>query len=309
MSVFTWRCLHDILPTRANLLRRGIVLDPVCARCGRDAETIEHIFRDCNWSFLFWRASPLRINLPLDNLSVNFQDWFLFTIKDKPPDFIDLFVGLLWSIWHSRNLLIFQGKSLSHMDCFQIAQAVRLDYQEANRPGLFSIDGAPVDKRWNPPPSGWIKLNLDASCAADGTTGLGGAFRGFGGQLLELVAHHIPCCEEIEVAESCTCLLGIRRAKEVDFRDLIVEMDHQGLVFALQKEIIPRSPAGTVIADILNLAKEFDRVTFHWIGRRHNRVAHHIASIARNPFFCFDVNNPSFVSLQRLVSADLAPYQ
>lgn len=41
----------------------------------------------------------------------------------------------------------------------------------------------------------------------DVTTGKGGAFRGFGGQLLAV--------DDVETAQSYACLLGIRRAKEV----------------------------------------------------------------------------------------------
>lgn len=262
IRIFMWRCLRGILSSKTNLQSRGVHNDPICLKCGIAEESMVHIFRDCNWSSFFWKISPLRL-LPSSNSSeVNLQDWMLLIIKDKPPDFIEFFVSLLWSLWKARNLMEFQNKRLSHIECIHIAQSILLDFQVANQP-IQPLEDSPTPLHWSFPPVGRIKFNSDASCDPSGNTGLGGAFRDHVGKLLCYVAKHVSVCDDIEVAEGLACLQGVRRARAEGYRDLIFEMDNQSLVLALQKGKVPRTPVGTIISDILTLSKDFVRVSFH----------------------------------------------
>jgi hypothetical protein len=42
-KVFLWRACNDILPTKENLKKRGVVDDDLCRFCGIDWETVVHI--------------------------------------------------------------------------------------------------------------------------------------------------------------------------------------------------------------------------------------------------------------------------
>nr|GEV43061.1 RNA-directed DNA polymerase, eukaryota [Tanacetum cinerariifolium] len=54
INVFAWRARRDCLPTRVNLMRRGVTLDSVnCPLCNSDEEDIHHEL------FRFLGASPL----------------------------------------------------------------------------------------------------------------------------------------------------------------------------------------------------------------------------------------------------------
>ncbi|GKC36781.1 RNA-directed DNA polymerase, eukaryota [Tanacetum coccineum] len=47
INVFAWRARRDYLPTRANLNRRGIILDSsTCPLCQSSEEDIHHVFLD-----------------------------------------------------------------------------------------------------------------------------------------------------------------------------------------------------------------------------------------------------------------------
>ncbi|GJY01241.1 RNA-directed DNA polymerase, eukaryota [Tanacetum coccineum] len=49
INLFAWRAWHDCLPTRSNLIRRGVTLDLVaCPICLSDEESVPHIFFRCN---------------------------------------------------------------------------------------------------------------------------------------------------------------------------------------------------------------------------------------------------------------------
>nr|GFA82225.1 RNA-directed DNA polymerase, eukaryota, reverse transcriptase zinc-binding domain protein [Tanacetum cinerariifolium] len=85
INVFAWRARHDRLPTRSNLVRRGVVLDSsLCPLCGLVPEDIHHVLfrcdtaklvfhRICRWgdsdwhdllSFSDWNAWFSAIRLP-----------------------------------------------------------------------------------------------------------------------------------------------------------------------------------------------------------------------------------------------------
>jgi hypothetical protein len=45
VKMFMWRACHDLLPTKQNLLRRGV--DDLCLFCLQEAETMKHILWSC----------------------------------------------------------------------------------------------------------------------------------------------------------------------------------------------------------------------------------------------------------------------
>jgi len=50
-----WRVLNDRLPTRANLERRGLILETNrCAMCGEDEESGSHVFFECRVTWRVW---------------------------------------------------------------------------------------------------------------------------------------------------------------------------------------------------------------------------------------------------------------
>ena len=51
---FLWRACTNCLPTKANLLKRKIVSDSVCHRCGRCEEDTMHALWDCEVIKLIW---------------------------------------------------------------------------------------------------------------------------------------------------------------------------------------------------------------------------------------------------------------
>jgi ribosomal protein L37AE/L43A len=47
MKLFIWRACHNLLPTRANILKRKVVEDSTCPCCGGEAETVLHALWTC----------------------------------------------------------------------------------------------------------------------------------------------------------------------------------------------------------------------------------------------------------------------
>jgi hypothetical protein len=60
VKMFLWRACHDIIPTRVNLQKKGIALDPSCIFCNMEAETTMHILWNCPSSNDVWGACAKR---------------------------------------------------------------------------------------------------------------------------------------------------------------------------------------------------------------------------------------------------------
>lgn len=304
IGIFAWRCLRGILPSKSLLIKRGMNIDPICTCCGLEQETMEHIFRDCNWTSFFWRACPLRIVPPPNSDRITLREWLAACTRNKSADYLELFSALLWSVWKARNLREFKSKQLSHTDCFLLAQNMLVDFQNANRNPSLPACAPSRPSCWLRPAEGQVKLNSDASISSAGNAGLGGALRNHNAELIKFFALPQPNCIDVELAEALACLQGIRIARDEGFRNLIVESDNQNLIFTLRRGLIPRTVVGTVIGDILHTSNAFEQIEFSWIGRHQNRLADHIASLAHNLGATFDVNTPVASSICHFVTSD-----
>ncbi|OEL16134.1 hypothetical protein BAE44_0022847 [Dichanthelium oligosanthes] len=104
---FLWLGHHDRLPTSALLHRRCIIDMPFCAYCG-DLEDQEHLFLRCPRARRVWRA----IGCPVVPFLPSFRHLW------EVPELIEgnsarissaIITALLWSIWKTRNALIFEA--------------------------------------------------------------------------------------------------------------------------------------------------------------------------------------------------------
>lgn len=284
-KIFLWRCLRGILPTKTNLRARGVEIDVICSRCGMAEENLEHVLRDCEWSTFFWQASVLRLPIGNSVVGKSLRVWILDCIKGKELAFVEMFASLLSMLWRARNLLIFQNRHLSHQVCFKQALSTLDQYQTANQTQLTTRAAPLRPPRWIPPPEGMLKFNSDASIGPSGAAGLGGVFRDCRGVPTKFISGLLPSCFDVEVAEASACLQGVMAAREKGYNKVIFELDNQTLVSKLLRRFTPRTELGTIIADIFHFTDELEEVTFIWINRSQNSLAHEILNSARHSGF------------------------
>ena len=112
VQFFMWLCLHGSLPTAEVLGSRGLILDSVCKICNKENETIEHLFKRCDFVHNFWQQLQAPIytrnsfGLPFKEwLETNCRDPMNATVKGIPWRII--FPLGLWQLWLHRNSFIF----------------------------------------------------------------------------------------------------------------------------------------------------------------------------------------------------------
>jgi len=106
---FCWRAIHDSLPTRVNLYKRGMEVDVYCPCCGNEYETVMHLFLDCDVAREFWLKGLFRVQTE-DRSRRDFGDWCVAELVKLDDEKRGLLMNLLCSLWHNGNKWVFEGR-------------------------------------------------------------------------------------------------------------------------------------------------------------------------------------------------------
>ncbi|GAU24717.1 hypothetical protein TSUD_355460 [Trifolium subterraneum] len=124
VSILAWRLLRDRLPTKANLITRGILPSAthLCVSGCGEVETVQHLFHSCStfgslWSLVsYWIGSPLVIAQTLPDHFVQFTSSAGGSRARR--SFMQLiWLVCVWVVWLERNHILFRGSAdtLLHM--------------------------------------------------------------------------------------------------------------------------------------------------------------------------------------------------
>ena len=116
LKVFLWQVCHGSLPTRGNLLARGLNIDPLCPHCSGAIEDAEHLFTGCPHAQTIWQLACdhgwITVDMPVSS-QLNLEDWLSRLKRLRPNVKMDRVVALLWSIWKTRNGKVFRNEPSS----------------------------------------------------------------------------------------------------------------------------------------------------------------------------------------------------
>lgn len=115
-AVMAWRLILNRLPTRDALIRRGVVnsnYDSCCVLCFREDESAKHLFCCCKKTQEVWssvaswlQVSDVKSQEPLQHF--NLFGNLMKGRKLKGTKHM-VWIATVWSIWHARNKVIFEG--------------------------------------------------------------------------------------------------------------------------------------------------------------------------------------------------------
>jgi len=118
--LFVWCLFRDRLPTKDNLLRRGVItLDSrMCIADCNSIETTNHLFLHCSTFGSVWqcllRGLGFSTALPLGVIyHFNQFSWDDGAVKDRRTILQVIWFATTWEIWKERNNRLFNGKQSS----------------------------------------------------------------------------------------------------------------------------------------------------------------------------------------------------
>jgi hypothetical protein len=119
VSAFVWQLLHDRIPTRLNLMRRGIidaVGDFSCPCCHESAESSLHLFIYCDVALRVWAGVFAWLDLPFSLPHNLFSLLSFFTFnggKSIRKGLCMVWSAVVWALWRHRNSIVFENGSVN----------------------------------------------------------------------------------------------------------------------------------------------------------------------------------------------------
>jgi ribonuclease HI len=296
VKIFGWRAACDNLATKKNKFRRTLETDSTCSLCGMAEENSHHAIVDCSEPRALRSALRRHWDLPRESsFAYSGPDWLQLLLANCNKNQRDKILLLLWRSWHLR-CDITHGKGeetisssvsflVNYWDMLKNGTAKN----EMNKSALNANDSAHVDvyrsslkapTRWQPPPSGATKINVDAAfCQDTGEAVVGVVARDHLEVIVMAASKVINVCKEVEEAEACAIREGLKLAVEHDLEPMALESDCATAVKAVNSRVECSSRCWTIYRDIVYFHSLFPSCKILKIGRNSNSVAHYLAAL------------------------------
>ena len=284
IRLFLWQLCHNALPSRDTLLRRGIPLDPICPACLTDLEDTDHIFIHCPVAKHTWDlaiAHHWLPSYPFGPTQAATRD-HIHRLASHNPSLLSRVALLLWSIWKTRNALIFRNEPPKPMGTLLRAKRSWAEWKlrTSGSPTTTLPHSSPINFhrstytqpiRWQSPAGGAVKLNCDGTKSSRGTAA-GFVLRNWKGSFILAGTRYLDKAP-ILVAEVVAIRDGLKSALEAGFHHIEVEGDNQVVIHAIQGRTKAPWSIAPIIEDIRNLTTGSAHISFQHIYRESNRAA------------------------------------
>ena len=224
VKLFAWRLIQGFIPVWSILISRGIQVHNCCCMCASCGETVWHVFFDCKFSKEVWKL----FNIEAFNFIVTlwrFNDgWARLILWLKDKDLVEKWLYVMWSIWFNRNQCLHKQFSSLPADLVRKASRMQGDFgYEMTRNEKVETASA---TGWKKPPSGSIKLNVDAAFATVVKEArLGLVIRDSRGEVLWSAVKRVDQVYSPLQAELLAILFGLEEIAGFTSQDVEVESD------------------------------------------------------------------------------------
>ncbi|XP_043687844.1 uncharacterized protein LOC122639071 [Telopea speciosissima] len=128
IRAFLWHSCGNVVASADCLSSRNIPIDPLCSRCGKEKDSVDHIMLHCPYAKAIWFGSSLshRIsNNPSLLIHEWLQHWQNLALQDKNAarESFSKCSFLCWHIWLVRKDFVFSKKFKSLEEIIRSAEA------------------------------------------------------------------------------------------------------------------------------------------------------------------------------------------
>ena len=216
------------LPTRLNLCKRGVKIGPLCPICDQEMESITHALFQCDLALQVWnRWEGFPMNMRGNQLDVS--DIALKIVNEGTVQDLEIFLVTAWTIWYCRNKNVFENVSFSDEQIWCSANTMRWEFEEAS--AVYCQSQINEATRWEVPPSGWVKINVDGATFSDGRpSSVGVIIRDSKGETMAALCEVLQGQYSSLETEIVALEKGILLAKEMALTQVIFESDALTLI-------------------------------------------------------------------------------
>ena len=101
-QLFAWRAAREALPTRMNLFKRRIPIDPQCENCQKSPEDVLHAMWNCPLIKPAWDNETWLLRIR-DSQILDYADLFSKVLEIGTQQNSEAFIIISWTLWQRRN--------------------------------------------------------------------------------------------------------------------------------------------------------------------------------------------------------------
>ncbi|GLT35133.1 hypothetical protein SLA2020_096110 [Shorea laevis] len=229
ICMFIWLLAHGRVKSLNYLHNLGIIEDPMCKICNAQIESIDHIFCKCPAAIYVLNIIFLGSDLSPNNSS--FKQWLrsLSCNMTLSPFFnipwAVIFCFVIWGLWIQHNQFIYRHQNIDAQNTSNIIMDRVIEFWSSNPLSCSTTRKQIRLISWEPPPTGWIKLNTNGSVISNpGTTSCGGLFWDSQGQWVVGFTRRIGYTTAL-AAELWVIRDGLMIAVQHHIQNIIIEID------------------------------------------------------------------------------------
>ncbi|XP_040364504.1 uncharacterized protein LOC121050032 [Rosa chinensis] len=245
-----------------------------------------HVFKNCSVIACCWLYSPL--GLRAHNLDANnMKDWILGVIEKLSKQQVGVFFMQLWAIWTERNKLAWNGGEFNPMHAVTWPLKLLHDYQSCHPLKAHNKRGKGNVAKWEFPPRGRLKVNVDGAFMSDtGSGGVGVIVRDDYGHFKAAWSRFWPHLCSAFHSEVEACRAGLLLAIHQGWKQIELESDLSLLLAALNNPVDDNnSEVSRILDDCRDYMQEFDVIRIRHVSREANSAADRIAHFAVRSYY------------------------
>jgi hypothetical protein len=172
-----WRICKGCLPTRTRLQERCVPCPLSCPLCDHDREDDWHVLFNCEFSVQSRLSAGLEHFIsPWIQQGRSLCEVIHNICSSNDKDVAGLFATLIWVVWNNRNNCVWNDTKESGRNLGDKARQLWEEWFSAQQiqAGQQVITQQNQVVRWQKPPEGWYKCNVDAGFHRDKNRTSGG---------------------------------------------------------------------------------------------------------------------------------------
>ncbi|XP_020420319.1 uncharacterized protein LOC109949327 [Prunus persica] len=160
-------------------------------------------------------------------------------------DLLTMLSIFLWEIWKTRCKAIMEGCRIDPCKVVETTGKAKVEFQKVWQGNANSVTSRSPSIgevcSWEPPPMGFVKVNIDGSWQSNGRkVGVGVVIRNSVGEFLGGLAASRVGHSALEV-EAEAAVMGLELAANLGYSDVYVESDSKTLVDGINEDIRNRA--------------------------------------------------------------------
>ncbi|XP_020702481.1 uncharacterized protein LOC110114070 [Dendrobium catenatum] len=289
IELFRWSLYNDGLPSNDFLVRRKLSNLSGCPRGCMEDENEWHIAGNCSKLHeVIFLLNKWGFQNPIFN---NLQDCFegLKKLVGKNSIIAKMYCTSTWLVWKSRCKLIHDGieDSNNFFASYVVSTSTFSNFFNQG-PENWDTNQRELFCSWYPPPTGWIKLNVDASILSNNVAGFGGVIRDEKGIFLLAFGINIMHWDIAQIE-----LMAILHLKYIfhdwmfEAQGIIIEGDNFNIINILQSAM-KNWKVSKRIEEKFSFLLDFNQVMFSFSKICCNKLADICANLALKSLFTWE---------------------